>query len=211
MKKRYAIVLGALLLAGGLFVAPSAAHAQAAWDSPMFETPRRMPGVGLFLTQPAYGGLGAMITWSPTGGPGGWGLRGGVANDERGSGLTVFGGLDASHIFVTADQSFPLDVGWAAGAGLGAGEDGVLVSIPAELTFGRELDTSSGVDFTPYVAPRVTLDLASTRSGHPAPGDGSRLGLSVDLGVDLNVHESWKLRFGATLGDHNAVAAGIVF
>lgn len=200
-------------LALGLVLAvPVCAQAQAAWDSPMLEAPHRVGGLGLFIGQPAYGGLGAMVTWSPASGPTGWGLRGGLANDDRGSGLTAFGGIDFSQLLVTAGPSFPLDVAWATGAGVGFGNDGVLVSIPGAVTLGRTVRSQDdNVALTPYLTPRLTLDLASARVNRPAPGSGTHLGLSIDLGVDAAVSSNWMLRFAATVGDHNGVAIGIVF
>lgn len=41
--------------------------------------------------------------------------------------------------------------------------------------------------------------------------DDSDLGFAVDLGFDVALSRGWLLRFGASLGDHEALAFGIVF
>jgi hypothetical protein len=44
-----------------------------------------------------------------------------------------------------------------------------------------------------------------------ADGDNTNLDLAVDLGLDLRFSPNFTVRFGATLGDREAVAIGLVF
>jgi hypothetical protein len=204
-----ALVVLATLAA--LAVTAGGAAAQAAWDAPLLIQPRRTDGIGLFLTQPEYAGLGAMVTWYGGSETGGFGLRGGLANDNDDNNLTGFGGIDFSGLIQGWNQDFPLDIGWAAGAGVGFGDDGALITFPAALTLGRRIQEQDVV-LTPYFSPRITLDVASRSAGErDFPGGGSHLGFSLDLGLDLGFGRTWSLRFGGTVGDHSAVAAGVQF
>ncbi|MBI4540499.1 MAG: hypothetical protein HY704_13445 [Gemmatimonadetes bacterium] len=49
------------------------------------------------------------------------------------------------------------------------------------------------------------------RLGRDAPADELDLALSVDLGVDVTFVPRLTVRFGATFGDREALAIGIVF
>ena len=43
---------------------------------------------------------------------------------------------------------------------------------------------------------------------HPAAGD---LDITLDLGFDVSFSSLWALRFGATVGDREGLALGVVF
>ncbi|MBX6363662.1 MAG: hypothetical protein IRZ00_07330 [Gemmatimonadetes bacterium] len=199
MKIRMAGAVVALTLA----VAGSAS-AQVAWDSPMLASPRQIPGLGIHLMSPTYGDLGVMGTWRAR--TGNIGLRFGVADDGGpNDDVAVFGGVDVQEMIAPASADFPLDVAWAAGVGLGAGDAGALVSVPLGLSLGRALRSSSAT-FTPYVTPRVILDAFF--------GDGDSeldLRLAFDVGVDLTLQPGWSIRFGGSFADRDAVSIGAVF
>ncbi|HEX7119273.1 MAG TPA: hypothetical protein VF212_10820 [Longimicrobiales bacterium] len=190
-------------LALGLTLAGAgSAAAQVAWDSPMLMVPRGQTGLGLFLMEAAGGDLGFMGTWRAASGRG-LGLRIGIAEDNTDD-IAVFGGVDFASPLTRASNEFPLDVDWVLGAGASVGDDFVL-SIPAGITVGRTLD-ADGARFVPYATPRVILDAFF--------GDGDdelELDVAVDLGVELAFERAWAIRFGATLGDRDALAIGIVF
>lgn len=194
------------MLAVVLVLLPGPARAQVAWDSPFLSPPRAEPGFGLFLIDVWRGGLGVMGTWrSPS-----WnfGVRGGIAEESgRDDDIAIFGGVDFDGSLTRATDDFPLDIDWLLGAGLGIG-DAVLISIPAGLTIGHSFP-SQGVVFTPYVTPRVVLDafLNDDRDGDDDVG----LDFAVDLGLDLRIRQNFTVRFGATVGDREAVAIGLVF
>lgn len=197
-----------VLMAAGLAV-PGLANAQAAWDAPLLLPPRPQPGIGIFLADMAGGGLGILGTWrSPT-----WdyGLRLGLAEGSGDENLTVFGGADFMGPINTATSDFPLDIDWVAGAGAGIG-NGVLISVPAGLTLGFSFQ-GEDARFIPYFTPRVILDAAFGNDTRDSELD---LGVAVDLGLDLRLMRGGPLagksiRFGASVGDHDALAVGIVF
>ncbi|HSJ31365.1 MAG TPA: hypothetical protein VK933_08020 [Longimicrobiales bacterium] len=197
-----------VLMAAGLAV-PGLANAQAAWDAPLLLPPRPQPGIGIFLADMAGGGLGILGTWrSPT-----WdyGLRFGLAEGSGDEDLTVFGGADFMGPINTATSDFPLDIDWVVGAGAGIG-NGVLISVPAGLTLGFSFQ-GEDARFIPYFTPRVILDAAFGNDTRDSELD---LGVAVDLGLDLRLMRGGPLagksiRFGASIGDHDALAVGIVF
>lgn len=189
-------VLG--ILAGLFFFGASGAMAQVVWDSPLLVPPRVSGGVGIFLIDPAGGDLGVMGTWRS----GNLGLRVGLAEDVRDD-LSIFGGVDFTGLITRASNDFPLDVAWVAGAGIGIGDD-ALLSFPLGISLGRGFD-ADGARFTPYATPRVVLDAFF--------GDDSDLDLdlAVDFGLDIAFQPGWMIRFGATIGDRDALAIGVVF
>lgn len=194
------------LLTGLLFTLAPGAGAQVAWDAPLLVGPGSPAGLGIHLTDPAPGsGIGAMATWRTSPAPGGLGLRGGVAEDA-GDDLAAFGGLDVSGYLIRADQEVPLDILWVAGAGIGVG-DYALVSFPLGVSLGRTF-REDGVGFTPYVTPRLVLDGSL---GRDVPDDDLDLDFAVDLGADIDFDTAWTIRFGATIGDREALSIGMVF
>lgn len=197
--KKYAIALvfGVFLFGAG------EAGAQVAWDAPFLTPPQAQSGVGLYLTDPAGGDIGFVGTWRAPG-RGNLGFRLGLANDWRDE-LSVFGGVDISGRLTRASSEFPLDVDWIFGAGLGVGHH-ALVSFPLGLSVGRSF-TSEGVVFTPYLTPRVALD---ARMGSGVRSDVD-MNFTVELGLELAFQPNWRIRFGGSFGDREAVALGIVF
>jgi len=185
---------------------PVAGSGQIAWDAPMLLPPASRPGFGIFLADVHGGDLGVMGLWrSPS-----WnfGLRGGIA-EARGDDLGVYGGIDFEGALTRATDEFPLDIDWIFGAGLGIA-DGVLVSLPLGLTVGHEFE-GDGVGFLPYVTPRVVLDGCIDCDSPRDDDDDVSLDFAVDLGLDLRLRQSLVIRFGATLGDRDGVALGLMF
>lgn len=206
MGKRTIMAAVALTLATA-----SGAGAQiVAWDSPLLVPPRAQPGFGIFVAEPAFGELGALATYRPGNAPLRLQFRLGIAETEIGGPgddeeFAVFGGADVSGLIQGVTSDFPVDLAWAAGAGLGIGDD-VLASFPLGLIVGRSF-SSEGVAFTPYVSPRVILDAFFG----DAAGDDLELELALDVGLDLNLDDDFVIRFGGTVGDHEALALGVVF
>ncbi|MEX1184851.1 MAG: hypothetical protein WEF86_16715 [Gemmatimonadota bacterium] len=188
----------------------SGVSAQAAWDSPLLLPPRPADGLGIFLTDMHGGGLGVLASWrSPI-----WnyGLRAGIAEGAGDDDLSIFGGVDYSGPINAATADFPIDIDWVLGAGLGVG-DGVRVSFPLGLTGGHTFRGNSA-SFAPYITPRVVLD---AWFGGDEGGQDADLDFAVDLGLDLNITggggplAGTTIRFGASLGNREAVGIGLVF
>ncbi len=201
-------MLKKLLIIGGLFLLPASAQAQIAWDTPLLVAPREVPGWGLYLADVYGGGIGVIGTWRAP--QWSFGLRGGIAESADDDVGALFG-IDFGGDIVRESPSFPLDVDWVLGGGIGVG-DGARLSVPLGLVAGHTFP-AEGATFTPYVSPRVVLDVLF---GRDVPGNGeddtdADLDLAVDLGLDLRFTNDFMIRFGGTLGDRDGVAIGIVF
>jgi hypothetical protein len=195
----------ALGLAVGLaLLVPALAQAQMAWDSPMLMPPRQPDGFGVYLADVHAGGLGVLLGWRAPG----WnfGVRGGIA-DARRDDIGALGGIDVSGSLTRATADFPLDIDWVFGAGIGI-DRGARISLPLGLSIGHEF-RGDGVTFQPYGTPRVVLD--AFLGGDRGRRDDVRLGFAVDLGLDLRFTQAFLVRFGATIGDREAVAIGLAF
>ncbi|CAN5617735.1 hypothetical protein BH23GEM10_BH23GEM10_09060 [soil metagenome] len=191
-------------------LAPAAAAAQTAWDSPLLLPPRPADGFGIFLIDAHHGGIGVLGTWrSPI-----WnyGLRAGISEGPDSGDIAVFGGIDYTGPVNTATEDFPIDIDWVFGAGLGI-SDGARVSLPLGLTAAHSFQ-GEGARFTPYLTPRVVLD---GWFGGDNRESELELGFAIDLGLDLRFTAGGgplagsSIRFGAALGDRSAIAIGLVF
>ena len=188
---------------------PVGASAQAAWDSPLLLPPRPQPGLGIFLADMEGGGLGVLGTWRSS--TWDYGLRFGLSEGRGDEDLAVFGGVDFMGPINTASSDFPLDIDWVLGAGAGIG-DGVRLSVPLGLTLGYSFQ-GEDARFIPYVTPRVVMDAFFGRENRDSELD---LGIAVDLGLDLRLLRGGAMagktiRVGASIGDRDALAIGIVF
>jgi hypothetical protein len=198
----------------GLFVAlavtagtAAPANAQVGWDAPLMVSPEMPGGFGIFLIDAAGGRLGALGTWRASGTPG-LGFRIGIAEQRRGPNdnrMSAFGGVDVSGNLVRASDDFPLHMLWVMGAGLGIG-DNALLSFPFGVSLGRSF-AAEDVVFNPYIAPRLVLDAIM---GSDIDSDMD-LGFVVDLGTDIAFAPGWAIRFGASVGDREALAIGLSF
>lgn len=196
----------AALAAALMFSAAGSSTAQVAWEAPLLASPRPPAGLGLYLADVAGGNLGLIGTWRGASAPSGLELRFGIAEggpgDDEINGLF---GVSIGGLVAREGGDMPFDISWVAGAGVGFG-DWALFTIPVGLSLGHTF-VGDGINITPYVTPRVHLDAAMGDN----VGDDTDVGLSVDLGFDLAIRRGWMLRFGASLGDHEAFAIGIVF
>lgn len=155
----------------------------------------------MFLVDPGPAtDLGVMATWRPTATPGGVGFRAGLANGADNDLAALFG-LDISGGLGTLSAPRGPEVMWWSGAGIGVHHD-ARISVPAGLVLGWNA-VGQGVSFHPYVGGHVALDVLTAGSGD------MRLGGAVDLGVDLMFQRGWAIRFGASVGDRDALAIGV--
>src|SRR5687767_13674572 len=134
MKKLTKIVL---VLMG--FAAPTVAHAQVAWDAPLLLPPRPGAGIGVYLVDASGGGLGVLGTWRPS--DWSYGLRLGIAEAAGDADIAVYGGLDYVSPLHSSNASFPLDVDWQVGVGMGI-SDFARLSVPLGLSLGHTFNTS---------------------------------------------------------------------
>lgn len=194
----------------GLFVclmlcgaAPARAQAlgDPAWDSPIFLPPRAGDDIGLYLIDPSGGDWALAGIWRQSGNLN-LGVRLGLADGHNET--PFFFGAEFYGPLVRADRSFPLDASWVLGVGATL-NGGTALRFPVGVSVGRTFD-ADGIVFTPYAVPRLGIDLAAD------DGDtDTDLGFTVDLGADLHIDDSWLLRFGVALGDHDALGVGVAY
>ncbi|MBI4521606.1 MAG: hypothetical protein HY701_12270 [Gemmatimonadetes bacterium] len=189
-----------------LLLAASRGVGQVAWDAPYLVAPIPQPGFGIYLTEPDPGDLGVLMSWRPVGAWRGIGLRFGIADGPGPGDVSGLAGADFYGSMNRSSQDFPLDVSWVAGVGLGFG-DFVLVSLPLGVSLGHTF-SGEGVEFVPYLSPRLILD---GYFGRDFPDDDLDLALAVDLSVDVAFSPALTIRFGATFGDREALAIGLAF
>lgn len=193
-----------------LLIAPSAALAQPAWDSPMLMPPGVSDGLGVLLMEAHGGGVGALVTWRAPA----WnfGVRAGLVDGVRDD-IGLLAGIDVNGTLTRSNDEFPLDIDWVFGAGIGV-DDGARISLPLGLSVGHTF-VGDGVTFLPYATPRVILDAFINDDNDDPPrrrsADDIRFGVAVDLGLDLRVTPAFLIRFAATVGDREGVALGLVF
>lgn len=197
---------GPLVAVAAVFccLVPLPASGQVAWESPLLVGPGTAGGLGIFLIEAHPGdGLGALVTWRRARAPGGIGFRAGIAEDGRDE-ISGFAGADLSSLWIRADSEFPLDVAWVVGMGVGVG-DYMKLAFPLGLSLGRRVPLE-GAEIVPYATPRLFLD---ANFGDRGPEDDLDLGVAVDLGMDVVISSATAVRFGATLGDREALAIGL--
>lgn len=183
---------------------PAGAHAQIAWEAPLLVAPHSPAGFSFLVAEmdPADGVAG-MVAWRQRTAPGSIGFRVGLG-EGAGNDVAGFGAFDYSGPIHTRSESFPLDVAWVTGAGVGVGNN-VILSAPLGVSFAYEM-TAPDIWFNPYITPLVALDWYLG-----GEGDDFDLGFAVDIGADLAFAASWAIRFGATVGDRQGLAVGIHF
>lgn len=208
MKRSSPILTVLALLVGA---APALAQT---YDVPAFRTPYGESGLGLYMIFPNdVDDVGVMGTWRQAGEYVDIGLRGGILDVSGEVGL--FGGVDLSNEVIRHTENFPLDVAWASGIGIGGVPDldVGLLRVPFGFSLGRSVTTNGGeVGLLPYVYPRLALDFLFRDDGPGGGGgDDTELHFDVDLGFDVDLQQSWKLRFAATLGHNEAIGLGMSF
>jgi hypothetical protein len=184
-------------------------QAQVAWDAPLMVPPAAEGGLGIFLIDAAGAGanVGVLGTWRARTGQPRMGLRFGIA-DRDGDDLAVIAGADFTGTLTRVSPDLPLDIDWIVGLGAGFA-DWTRISAPFGLSFGHTF-VGDGVRITPFLTPRVVLD-ANIGSDVPSAEEGMRLRFATDLGVEFGFGPNWRIRFGGTFGQRDAVGVGFVF
>lgn len=191
----------ALVLLAALTLTPAATSAQIVWDAPTMIRPGAPSGLSILLLEPYPGNeLGALVLWRQSPAPVGLGLRAGIAEDPSGDLAALFG-LDVSGTLARLEGGGEPQVMWWSGAGLGVGEE-LVATFPAGIVLGWSIE-GDGVVFSPSLGGHVALDILT------GPGDDLEVDGALDLGVDLGFNSGLQARFGASVGDREALAFGI--
>ena len=193
-----------LVALAGLLVYSTPIRAQA-WDAPTFFSPRPGEDIGLYVIDAdGVGDLGFAGIWRQEGNIN-LGVRAGIAGGDHFSvGAEYYGPLT-----VFGPQS-PLLVSWILGAGA-TFNDATWLRIPLGVSVGLNLGSSGSFRIMPYAHPRVAYDLIAFDNAVGEEVTDSEFNFDIDLGADLALGERFVVRFGATLGDREAIGAGVAY
>jgi hypothetical protein len=200
--RRHVSLLAACATVTACLLMPGSAAAQVVWDAPSMMRPGAPAGLSILLLEAhPTDELGVLAAWRSASAPTGLGLRAGLAED-RGGDLAAMFGLDVSGSLGSLDSDLgDPAVMWWTGGGIGIGDE-LVASFPLGIVVGWTA-TGDGLTVAPYVGGHATLDVIT------GPGDDLDIDASVDLGVDLGFDSGFMVRFGASIGDRDALAVGI--
>ena len=169
--------------------APTAAAAQA-WYYPSFQIPRvveRDYTFGLVVNE----GTGALFQWREGLGVGAQlALDAGLVDYDGGTGLFVGGNYAAELTRSTAEQ--PLDLLFTVGAGFTLQDGPDVLRIPVGVSLGHRFPLEGGLAITPYVHPRLSLDVLAGR--RPEGADRTQLTIDFDIGGSFEVSRQLAIR-----------------
>ncbi len=202
------LVTAAALLSASLAAAPTA-RAQA-WNYPSFQIPRVVsrdfnfgladggnPGTSLLVQW--HEGMSARTQLS---------LDGGFADPQGvGSDNVVFVGGQFAHVLASESAEMPLDFLLTAGLNAAFVNTFTLVRIPVGVSIGHRFPLEQGMAITPYVHPRLSIDVC----GDCAGPDNSKVGISFDVGASFEVNRQIALRASAMFGGSDFLANDSAF
>lgn len=184
----------------GLLLGSAGSVAAQGWDMPSFFSPRPGEDIGLYIIDAdGVDDIGIAGIWRQEGNLN-LGVRAGIVGDDHFAlGAEFYGpirGIEA-----------PILLSWVVGLG-GTFNDVTWLRIPAGVSVGVNVDAGS-VRILPYVHPRVAFDYFSFDTPAGDESD-SELNFDLDLGADVDVGR-FVLRFGATIGDFDAIGIGAAY
>lgn len=181
-----------------LGVGAGQASAQA-WDAPTFFSPRQHDDIGVYVIFPDGGDAGVEGIWRQSGNLN-LGVRLGIIDEA-----VLLGAEFYNPIRISA----PLQLSWLLGVGATFGDNVTWLRVPFGVSVGGTLNAGN-ILITPYVHPRIALDVASidTPAGEDTDTD---VNFDVDLGADIDLSPQWVLRFGATVGQSDAFGLGLAY
>lgn len=126
--------------------------------------------------------------------------------------LMLFAGGSMGRELARASGDQPLDLLFSAGAGAAFSSGVTLIRVPVGVSLGHTFDLDQGVKLTPYVHPRVSIDVCS--SCGPRDRSRSEVSLNFDLGLNLQVNPRFAVRAAGSfsgsdlLGTEDTFAVG---
>jgi hypothetical protein len=180
-----------LLALAALF--PAARSNAQAWAYPAFQPPRVIVREYNFgIADADRGGTSIVFQWREQSGPATqFSFDVGIADTEgRDQGdLIAFGGIGLGHRLSSATNEVPIDFLLTGGVYLAIG-DITLLRLPIGLSLGHRFELDGAMALTPYLHPRVSLDVCNDCGG-------SDIGLTFDLGANFQLSRSVSIRAAA--------------
>ena len=197
---RLAAITAPMLLPTLSITAPSRADAQA-WAYPAFQPPRVIVREYNFGIADADRGGGASIVfqWREQSGPSTqFSFDLGIADTEfDDNDILMFGGVGIGHRLGAATNEVPIDFLLTGGIYLGIG-DITLFRLPVGVSVGHRFDMGGGMALTPYLHPRLTIDVCNDCGG-------SDVGLIFDLGANFQLSRSVSIRGAAMFSGDDTI------
>jgi hypothetical protein len=192
-------------------VAPRAAEAQAS-NYPSLQVPTA--SVRDYTGAVASGGGTSLVfQWREGIGTGmHLGLDAGFTDLKRSENLLGFIGGSIGSELLRARGDQPLDLMLTGGVGVAFGGGTTVFRVPLGISVGHTFDLDEGMSLTPYVHPRVSLDLCSDCS--PTGRNRSELSVNFDVGTSFQINRQFAVRAALVfsgsnfLGDDDAFAIG---
>jgi hypothetical protein len=189
------------LLATLVFCMPAIARAQA-WAYPAFQPPRVINREFNFgVADAGDAGTSLIFQWRE-------GLTprtqlsfdvGFADPDGNSNGKLLLGGQFAG-MLTEAKQELPLDFLLTGGLNFAVGDGSDLIRVPFGVSVGHRFPLDEGFAITPYVHPRLSLDICTDCSGEDRNESSTDLGIDFDLGVNFEVTRSLSFRVSAQFG-----------
>jgi hypothetical protein len=179
-----------------------AARAEAqAWAYPSFQPPRVIVREYNFGIADADRGGGAsfVFQWREQSGPATqFSFDLGIADTEfDNNDILLFGGVGIAHRLGDATTEVPIDFLLTGGVYLGIG-DITLFRLPVGVSIGHRFDMGGGMALTPYLHPRLTIDVCNDCGG-------SDIGLIFDLGANFQLTRSVSIRGAAMFAGDDTI------
>lgn len=155
------------------------------------------------------GGTTAIFQWREGAGAGmHLGLDAGIADPQGGGSLLLFVGGSGGKELLRAKGDQPLDLLGTAGIGVAFGSGNSFVRVPVGVSIGHTFPLDEGMSITPYMHPRVSLDIFS---GKGARSDNTEVTLNFDLGANLQVNKQFALRVAGVFSGSDRYGSGDAF
>ena len=181
-------------------VVPAVAEAQA-WAYPSFQPPRVINREYNFGIADADRGGGASLVfqWREQSGPQTqFSFDIGIADTEfDDSDILLFGGVGIGYRLGSSSNEVPLDFMVTGGIYLGIG-DITLFRLPIGLSLGHQFNLGGGMALTPYLHPRLTIDVCNDCGG-------SDVGLVFDLGANFKLSSTVSIRGAAMFAGDDTI------
>lgn len=204
-----AAAIGALLAAIGAAgaIVPGVAGAQA-FNYPSLQLPTASTR-DYTAAITGGGGTTALFQWREGAGVGmHLGLDAGVADPQGSGSLLLFVGGSGGKELLRASGDQPLDLLGTVGVGIAFGSGNAFVRVPLGVSIGHTFPLDEGMSITPYVHPRVSLDIFS---GKREISDHTEVTLNFDLGANLQVNKQFALRVAGVFSGSDRYGSGNAF
>ena len=181
------------------FVLPGALGAQG-WAYPSFQPPRVMNREFNFgVADAGDAGTSLIFQWREgLSTRSQLGLDLGFADPQgKGNGKLVLAG-QYGYLFTQGNAEMPLDFLGTAGIGFAFGDGGNLVRIPFGVSIGHRFPLDQGFAITPYVHPRVSIDVCSDCGSNN--DSNTDLGIDFDIGANFEVTKQLSFRVSILFG-----------